>query len=102
MAKQTKKELKNTTKDFFKEARLCPEYHEAKARVIRASLESPPPKQTKPIKQIIDLKELGRYLTKYYGKRCKYGAIGCTVCDVWDIFDQIELFYQDAKRCEKE
>ena len=48
--------------------------------------------KTKPIKQIIDLKELSKYITANFGKRCEEYEYSCLCCRTWRIFDDINEF----------
>ena len=36
--------------------------------------------------------ELDGYFTKYYGPRCKEYEKDCPVCEVWKLYDQIQVW----------
>ena len=38
------------------------------------------------------LKDLEKWLTKNYGKRCSARASGCPVCQAWAVYDLLKLF----------
>jgi len=37
------------------------------------------------------LKDMEKYFTKYYGPRCPDYEKGCIVCDVWTLYDEIQI-----------
>lgn len=49
------------------------------------------PKNKKPSTGI-DLKQLRRYISKYYGGRCKTYLWGCPDCMAWRLYDEAKDF----------
>lgn len=37
------------------------------------------------------LKTYKKYITKYYGKRCKKRANTCYCCEIWSLYDMTEI-----------
>ncbi len=45
----------------------------------------------------INLKKFRQWLLKNVGKKCEKYDIGCYVCVVWRIYDDLELLLKDNK-----
>jgi len=40
----------------------------------------------------IDLQQFRKYIIENYEERCKERSWGCALCDVWELYDDIEAF----------
>ena len=47
------------------------------------------------VKSGVDFKQLKKFLLKYYGKKCKEYAVGCIVCSVWRVYEDLEKIIKD-------
>lgn len=40
----------------------------------------------------IDLQQFRKYIIENYEERCNERSWGCALCDVWELYDDIEAF----------
>lgn len=49
----------------------------------------------------VNIKQLEKFIEKYFGKRCKEYCFGCCVCSAWRVFDDIKDIIEDLDDLDK-